>query len=136
MNSLILTTFVAVVLSCAPASAGEVDVYFLGGQSNMEGQGDTVDLTEAQKQFSNEVYFWNGKEFETPHRWKDDDVQSSGATRVGVELCPGDGYRRRSDLPREIFGQWDASSSRLGSQHLESTTPDNEPSPIIVKPRP
>ena len=49
----------------SPAIAAEVDVYLLGGQSNMEGQGNIADLTEAQKQFPNEVYFWNGKEFET-----------------------------------------------------------------------
>ncbi len=84
MNSLILTTFVAVVLSCAPASAGEVDVYFLGGQSNMEGQGDTADLTEAQKQFSNEVYFWNGKEFETLTVGKT--MTSNRPERLGLEL--------------------------------------------------
>lgn len=44
--------------------ATEVDVYLLGGQSNMEGQGNLADLTESQKQFRNPVYFWNGKEFE------------------------------------------------------------------------
>ena len=54
----------AVVFSSSPAIAAEVDVYLLGGQSNMGGQGAISDLTEPQKQFSNKVYFWNGKEFE------------------------------------------------------------------------
>ena len=84
MNSLILKTFAVVILICAPAIAGEVDVYLLGGQSNMEGQGDIADLTEEQKQFSNEIYFWNGKEFEALIVGKT--MTSNRPERFGLEL--------------------------------------------------
>ena len=63
MKLLILSFLVAAVYCCLPSIAGEVDVYLLGGQSNMEGQGAITDLTEEQKQFPNNVYFWNGAQF-------------------------------------------------------------------------
>jgi hypothetical protein len=84
MNSLILKTFAAVVLICAPALARDVDVYLLGGQSNMEGQGAIADLTKVQKQFSNEVYFWNGKDFESLTVGKT--MTSNRPERFGLEL--------------------------------------------------
>lgn len=65
MNPLILSIPVLVVFNISPAIAAEVDVYLLGGQSNMEGQGNIADLSGTQKQFPNEVYFWNGKQFES-----------------------------------------------------------------------
>ena len=64
MKSFILSILVVVVLSRFPAIAADVDVYLLGGQSNMQGQGNIADLTGDQRQFSNEVYFWNGTQFE------------------------------------------------------------------------
>jgi hypothetical protein len=84
MQPLILSILVLVVFSSSPAIAGEVDVYLLGGQSNMEGQGAITDLTEAQKQFSNEVYFWNGKQFEPLTVGKT--MTSNRPERFGLEL--------------------------------------------------
>ncbi len=84
MTSLILKTFAAVVLICAPVIAGDVDIYLLGGQSNMEGQGNIADLSEAQKQFSNVVYFWDGKEFEPLTVGKT--MTSNRPERFGLEL--------------------------------------------------
>ena len=45
------------------AHAKEVSVYLLGGQSNMEGQGFTKELTEDQKKFSHPVMYWSGKQW-------------------------------------------------------------------------
>ena len=64
MKHSILSLLITVVLGGLPAIAAEVDVYLLGGQSNMEGQGAITDLFVAQKQFANEVSFWNGGQFE------------------------------------------------------------------------
>ena len=64
MKSLILSILVVVALGRFPAIAADVDVYLLGGQSNMQGQGSIADLTGCQRQLSNKVYFWNGRQFE------------------------------------------------------------------------
>lgn len=46
------------------ASAREVDVYLLGGQSNMQGIAKLADLPQHQLTPAPGVLFWNGKEFE------------------------------------------------------------------------
>ena len=84
MKLLILSFLVAAVSCCLPSIAGEVDVYLLGGQSNMEGQGAITDLTEEQKQFPNNVYFWNGAQFEPLVVGKT--MTSNRPERFGLEL--------------------------------------------------
>ncbi|MFD0894381.1 hypothetical protein KBB96_06950 [Luteolibacter ambystomatis] len=50
-------------LAC-PLSAREVDVYLLGGQSNMQGIAKLTDLPQHQLTPAPGVLFWNGREFE------------------------------------------------------------------------
>ena len=51
-------------VSLSSLQAEKVDLYLLGGQSNMEGQGSIKQLKEEQKKFSKPVHFWNGKAWE------------------------------------------------------------------------
>lgn len=51
-------------LNISVASAAEVDVYLLGGQSNMQGLGKIQELTKSQKQLPSNIYFWNSQAFE------------------------------------------------------------------------
>jgi hypothetical protein len=44
-------------------SSGPVDVYLLGGQSNMQGLGDLSELTPAQLTPPTNVFYWNGSGF-------------------------------------------------------------------------
>jgi hypothetical protein len=48
----------------AMASAAEVDVYLLGGQSNMQGIGKLADLPSDVPHAPAATFFWNGKAFE------------------------------------------------------------------------
>lgn len=61
------TTVVAIVVSLAiagVAQAGEVDVYLLSGQSNMQGSGRIADIPADVPREIPHAFFWNGKEFE------------------------------------------------------------------------
>ena len=59
-----------------------VSVYLLGGQSNMEGQGDKSSLTAAQTTYDNPVKYWNGSSFEN---LTTSTITSSTANRFGPE---------------------------------------------------
>lgn len=47
-----------------PACAAEVDVFLLGGQSNMQGSGQVAELPEGLAGPVADTFFWNGKAFE------------------------------------------------------------------------
>lgn len=47
-----------------PTAAKPVDVYLLGGQSNMQGSGKVADLPADVKKEIPHTFFWNGKTFE------------------------------------------------------------------------
>lgn len=47
----------------SPLRAGEVDVYLLGGQSNMQGIAKIADVPAGVLRDLPEVFFWNGKAF-------------------------------------------------------------------------
>jgi len=49
--------------SAVTLHAAEVDVYLLGGQSNMDGQGNIHELTEVQKEMPERVFFWHDGAF-------------------------------------------------------------------------
>lgn len=84
MNPSFRSLIAMFALGSVPAIAAEVDVYLLGGQSNMEGQGDIGELTEAQREFPGEVFFWNGKTFEPLVVGKT--ATSNRPERFGLEL--------------------------------------------------
>ena len=74
-----------------PASSRPVtwEVYYLGGQSNMDGYGFNDDLAEDQRYVSNDVMIFTG------HTVLDDD--DSGGVGVWEPLQPGHGTGVRSD---------------------------------------
>lgn len=47
-----------------PKAAKPIDVYLLGGQSNMQGSGKVADLPADLRKELPHTYFWNGKTFE------------------------------------------------------------------------
>lgn len=53
-----------VIIGSGRSSAAEVDVYLLGGQSNMQGIGKLADLPADVPREPAETFFWNGKAFE------------------------------------------------------------------------
>jgi len=55
---------VAIIGMSALSLASEVDVYLLAGQSNMQGLGQTNELTAEQKAPPKDLLYWNGKAFE------------------------------------------------------------------------
>lgn len=59
-----LLGFVVLEWLAALAPAAEVDVYLLGGQSNMQGIGKLADLPADVPRKPAETFFWNGKAFE------------------------------------------------------------------------
>ncbi len=52
------------IAAAALATAAEVDVYLLGGQSNMQGIGKLTDLPADVPREPAETFFWTGKSFE------------------------------------------------------------------------
>lgn len=59
-NALSLCCMLAIA---ATLHAEKVDVYLLGGQSNMDGQGSIRELTDKQKVIPQKVYFWHDNQF-------------------------------------------------------------------------
>lgn len=53
-----------VIIGSGGASAAEVDIYLLGGQSNMQGIGKLADLPADVRREPADTFFWNGKAFE------------------------------------------------------------------------
>lgn len=64
MSRDILLTAVCLTLTTTVLRAEEVDVYLLGGQSNMQGLGVVAELGADESQPPANVFFWNGKVFE------------------------------------------------------------------------
>lgn len=64
MNAFRLVSVPFVIAATAMASAAEVDVYLLGGQSNMQGIGKLADLPADVPREPTDTFFWNGKAFE------------------------------------------------------------------------
>jgi hypothetical protein len=62
-KSCLLALGTAVLASIAHAATAPVDVYLLGGQSNMQGLGKVSELTPAQLMPPTNVYYWNDSSF-------------------------------------------------------------------------
>lgn len=74
-----LICFLALMLATFSATGGEVvDVYLLGGQSNMQGLGKIQEVPASHPREWKHLRFWNGKEFEPLHFG-----QTRTSTRVG-----------------------------------------------------
>lgn len=54
----------SLLFTLAVSHAAEVDVYLLGGQSNMQGLGKLAELTPEEQAPPANVFFWTGKDFE------------------------------------------------------------------------
>ncbi|MCA9089073.1 MAG: hypothetical protein KDA90_10635 [Planctomycetaceae bacterium] len=59
----LIITLSALLFTTPTLFAEEIDIYLLGGQSNMRGVGLLPDLTEAERQAPAGVSFWTGEEF-------------------------------------------------------------------------
>lgn len=96
MKPSILLKFVLTALIISPALAGNVNVYLLGGQSNMQGIGFIKDLTPEQQHIPAGTYFWNNATFEPLELGE---TKTSG--RVG-ELGPEVGFAQniQTDSPQ------------------------------------
>lgn len=62
-GSRLVATLIALVAG-GTAAAAEVDVYLLGGQSNMQGIGRLADLPADVPREPAQTFFWNGRTFE------------------------------------------------------------------------
>lgn len=80
--------------------ADAVDVFILGGQSNMEGNAKLAELPDAYKRIYENVFFWNGKGFEnlTPGKT----ITSRPTADFGPEILFGDTLARL-DPKRRIY---------------------------------
>jgi hypothetical protein len=104
----------------APVAAdppGKIRVYFLGGQSNMEGFGFVADLSQEQRAEAARVMIFNGRMTE--------DGEDGGGRGVWAALTPGHGTGFSTD------GRSNALSDRFGpelsfGQRLAERKPDGE----------
>jgi hypothetical protein len=102
---------VAAVLAAgvvAAANAAEYQLYFLGGQSNMEGYGYTAELDEQYRQRSGNVMIFAGQ-------WAFDN-QPYGGIGIWAPLQPGHGVGFRTN------GELNRYSSRFGPELLFGQT--------------
>ena len=85
----LLTGVCVVLASCGGETASTWHVYYLGGQSNMDGYGFTDDLGDDERYLSDDVVIFTGQAV------LDDD--DSGGVGVWEALQPGHGTGVRSD---------------------------------------
>jgi hypothetical protein len=81
--SLLISTQLSRAADPAPPAPRPADLYFMAGQSNMQGSGTVADLPDPQRQPVPNASFWNGSTFEplTPGR-----TRSPGTTQFGPEI--------------------------------------------------
>ena len=81
--SLLISTQLSRAADPATPAPRAADLYFMAGQSNMQGSGTVADLPEPDRQPIPNASFWNGTTFEplTPGR-----TRSPGTTQFGPEI--------------------------------------------------